>query len=263
MSRPLVALTCYGEPASWGVWRDLPAVLVPRDYVAALARAGAQVLLVPPEQDLSGADAARLLAGFDALVLAGGVDLDPDRYGASPHPGQQPARPDRDDAELALARAAVRADLPLLGICRGMQVMAVAAGGRLEQHLPDRLGHDHHAPAPGEYGPVTVRTAAGSRLRSILGERVEVPCYHHQGVLTVPGYTASAWADGAGPAGAPGGAGPAGAPGGAGPVGAPAESTVLEGIEAPDARWRIGVQWHPEIGADPRLFEALVAAAAG
>jgi putative glutamine amidotransferase len=239
MTRSLVALTCYGEPASWGVWRDVPAVLVPGDYVGALTRAGAQVVLIPPERGLSGAAASRLLAGFDALVLAGGADLDPARYGASPQPGQQAARPDRDDAELALARAAVEADLPMLGICRGMQVLAVAAGGRLEQHLPDRLGHDRHAPVPGEYGPVAVRTATGSRLRSILGERVEVSCYHHQGVLTAPGYTASAWADDAGPAGA----------------------TVMEGIEAPGARWRVGVQWHPEVGADPRLFEALVGAA--
>jgi putative glutamine amidotransferase len=116
-----------------------------------------------------------------------------------------------------------------------MQVMAVAAGGELEQHLPDRVGHDEHSPAPGEYGEHGVRVAAGSRLAAALGERVDVPTYHHQGVLSHPGYTATAWAD----------------------------DGVLEAIEAPDARWRVGVQWHPEVGSDPRLFEALVAAAAG
>ncbi len=145
----------------------------------------------------------------------------------------QSPRPDRDDLEMALVRAAVAADLPLLGICRGMQVMAVAAGGALEQHLPDVVGHAGHCPAPGRYGTHTVRTGSGSRLRQVLGERVDVPTYHHQGVLSHPGYVAAAWAD----------------------------DDVVEALEAPTARFRIGVQWHPEVGTDRRLFEALVAAA--
>ncbi len=231
--RPLVGLTSYAEPASWGVWREVPAVLVPSAYVDALRAAGARVLLVPPERSLDPADAADLVGVLDALVVAGGADVDPGRYGQQPHPVGQAPRPDRDDAELALVDAAVDADLPLLGICRGMQVMAVAAGGALEQHLPDRVGHDEHSPAPGQYGAHGVRTAERSLLASVLGERVVVPAYHHQGVATHPGYLATAWAD----------------------------DGVLEGFEAPQARWRVGVQWHPEVGEDPRLFEALVAAA--
>jgi putative glutamine amidotransferase len=226
-------VTCYAEPASWGVWRDVPAVLVPQAYVDALRSAGARVLLVPPERELAVGAAHELVDVLDALVVAGGADVDPARYGEPPHAVLQAPRPDRDDAEVALVRAAVEADLPLLGICRGMQVMAVAGGGSLEQHLPDRLGHDGHSPAPGRYGEHEVRTAEGSRLRTVLGERVGVPTYHHQGVASHPGYEPTAWA----------------------------EDGVLEGIEAAGARWRVGVQWHPEVGSDPRLFQALVAAA--
>ena len=110
-------------------------------------------------------------------------------------PSVQASRPDRDSTELAIARASAEADLPMLGICRGMQVMAVAAGGMLEQHVPDRVGHDDHSPAPATYGNHPVRTVAGTRLAGILGEQVDVPSYHHQSVLTHPGYVASAWAD--------------------------------------------------------------------
>jgi putative glutamine amidotransferase len=233
VTTPLIGLTCYAEPASWGVWRDVPAVLVPTTYVNALRAAGARVLLVPPERQLASADADRLVGVLDGLVLAGGADVDPARYGQQPHAVLQAPRPDRDEAEVALVDAAVRADLPLLGICRGMQVMAVAAGGELEQHLPDRVGHDEHSPAPGEYGDHGVRLAPGSRLATVLGERVDVPTYHHQGVASHPGYEATGWAD----------------------------DGVLEAMEAPGAQWRVGVQWHPEVGADRRLFEALVDAA--
>lgn len=234
-ARPVVALTCYAESASWGVWSDVPAALVPRAYIDALTAAGAQVLLVPPQGGLSEAEAAELLGRVDALVVAGGVDVEPARYGAAAHPTVQLAQPERDHTELAFVRAAVAADVPLLGVCRGMQVMAVAAGGELEQHLPDRLGHHDHSPAPGIYGSHAVRTAPGSLLHAILGEEVVVPTYHHQGIVSCPGYTGSAWAS----------------------------DGVLEGFEAVGARWRVGVQWHPEVGPDGRLFAALVAAARG
>lgn len=230
--RPLVALTCYAEPATWGVWQQVPAVLVPAAYVEALHAAGAQVLLVPPQESSSDEDAEHLVARIDGLVVAGGADVDAGRYGATPHALVQGARPDRDDTEIALVRAAVAADLPLLGICRGLQVMAVAAGGELEQHLPDVVGHDEHSPQPGVYGRHPVRTAEGTWLREALGERVVVPSYHHQGVRTCPGYVASAWAD----------------------------DGVIEAVEAPGARLRVGVQWHPEVGDDQRLFERFVAA---
>lgn len=231
---PLLGLTCYAEPASWGPWQDVPAVLAPQTYVSMLRTAGARVVLLPPEQGLDAAAAADLLGRLDGLVVAGGVDVQPSRYGAAAHPTVQVPRPDRDDAELALVQAAVSMDLPLLGVCRGMQVMAVQAGGALEQHLPERLQHDLHSPARGVYGSHPVRTAEGSLLRGILGEQAVVPSYHHQGVLSAPGYTPCAWA----------------------PDG------VLEAFEAPQARWRVGVQWHPEVGDDPALFRSLVAAAA-
>jgi putative glutamine amidotransferase len=230
--RPLIGLTTYCEPVSWGVWRDVPAALVPQAYVDALRGAGARVVLIPPEREPTPAETAELVEGLDGLVIAGGADVDPARYGQQAHAVLQPPRPDRDDLELALVRAAVSADLPLLGVCRGMQVMAVAAGGVLEQHLPDVVGHAGHCPVPGEYATHAVRTAQGSRLRSVLGDRVDVPTYHHQGVAAHPGYVATAWTD----------------------------DGVVEGIEAPSARFRVGVQWHPEVGADPRLFEALVLA---
>ncbi len=232
-ARPLVGLTTYCEPASWGVWRDVPSALVPQAYVDALRAAGAHVVLLPPERDPA-PDAVRgLVEQLDALVIAGGADVDPARYGQRPHPVVQSPRPDRDDLEAALVAAAVAVDLPLLGICRGMQVMAVAAGGQLEQHLPDVVGHSGHSPAPGRYGSHVVRTQEGSRLREVLGEQVAVPTYHHQGVRTHPGYVATGWAD----------------------------DGVVEALEAPSSRFRVGVQWHPEVGSDPRLFQALVAAA--
>jgi len=230
---PLIGVTAYAEPASWRVWRDVPAVLLPQAYVDRLTAAGARVLLVPPEHGYDEAAAADLVSRLDGLVIAGGADVEPSRYDAPLHPLAQAPRPDRDDTELALVRAGVDADLPLLGVCRGMQVMAVAGGGALEQHLPDLLGHDEHAPAPGEYGTHAVRTAQGSLLRDVLGERAAVPTYHHQGVTAHPGYEASAWTD----------------------------DGVVEAMEAHGARWRVGVQWHPEMDDDLRLFAAFVAAA--
>ena len=228
---PVVGLTCYLEPASWGVWQQVPAVLVPAAYVHALRAAGARVLLLPPEQGLSVPDAAALLSSLDGLVVAGGADVSPERYGAVPHPLSQRPRLDRDDAEVALVTAAVAAELPVLGICRGMQVLAVAAGGVLDQHLPELVGHNGHSPAVDGYGQHGVRLAEGSWLRGVLGERVEVPTHHHQAVRSHPGMVATGWAD----------------------------DGVVEALEAPGPSLRVGVQWHPEVGADPRLFDAFVA----
>jgi putative glutamine amidotransferase len=232
VTRPIVALTCYQDPASWGVWRNVPAVFIPAAYVVALRDAGAQPVLLPPEEGLTESDARALLAVVDGLVVAGGADVRPARYGATPHPHAQRPRDDRDDSEIALVKAAVREDLPLLGICRGMQVMAVAAGGSLEQHLPDLVGHHGHSPAPGVYGRHDVTLAEGSWLREVLGERVDVPTHHHQSVRTHPGLVATGWAD----------------------------DGVVEAVEAPGARLRVGVQWHPEVGEDTRLMKAFVAA---
>ncbi|TAM93650.1 MAG: gamma-glutamyl-gamma-aminobutyrate hydrolase family protein [Jatrophihabitans sp.] len=233
MARPVIGLTCYVEPARWGSWSGVPAGLLPAAYLHKIDEAGGIALLVPPPASADPQWARRLLSRLDGLVLAGGADVEPARYRARPHPAVQAPRRDRDGAELALVAQAVAADLPVLGICRGMQVLAVAAGGTLEQHVPDRVGSDRHAPAPGGYGEHDVRVEPGSRLGAILGGSARVPTYHHQAVAQHPGYTAVAWdvVDG-----------------------------TLEAMEAPDARWRVAVQWHPEAGEDARLFRAFVAA---
>ncbi len=235
MSPPVIGITAYVEPASWAVWRDVAAVLVPQAYVRQVRAAGGLPLVLPPAPpDPSDAEVTALLDHVDGVILSGGADVEPARYGGRLHACAQPARPDRDGTELALARLAHERDLPLLGVCRGMQVMAVAAGGALEPHLPDRIGSEAHSPGPAVYGSHGVRTRAGSRLGAILGDWVEVASYHHQGVVDHPGLMPCAWAD----------------------------DDVLEAFEDTTARFRVGVQWHPEVGSDPRLFEALVATSA-
>ena len=171
--------------------------------------------------------------GSDRSGRAGGPDVNPSRYGAEPHPATGRWRDDRDVSEMALLTAADDIALPVLGICRGMQLMAVTAGGTLLQHVPDVTGTDRHSPGPDTYGTVQVRTVAGSRLAGILGPTVTVACHHHQAVADHPGFVSVAAADDA----------------------------LLEAIETPGERFRLGVQWHPETQSDARLFQALVAAA--
>jgi putative glutamine amidotransferase len=178
--------------------------------------------------------AGEVVSRLDGLMLAGGVDVEPQRYGALPHPSVQQARPDRDAFELALAQVTRELDTPVLGVCRGMQVMAVAAGGMLEQHLPDLVGHEEHSPAPGVYGSHLVRTVKGTKMSALLGQQVVIPSYHHQSVSSHPGYVPAAWA----------------------PDG------TLEAMERPASRFQLAVQWHPEAGQDDRLFEAFVKACA-
>jgi len=238
--KPVIGITGYVEPASWGAWSDVPASIVPHDYVAQVQRAGGIAVLVPPlgAPHASADDVWSVLASLDGLILAGGADVDAAAYGRAAHQLAQESRPDRDSSELLLARLS-RGQMPVLGICRGMQVMAVAAGGELEQHLPDRLGTLAHSPAPGTYGARTVETAADSHLRTLVGSTIEVDCCHHQGVHTHPGFE----------------------------VAALSTDGVIEAIEAVDpdgsatSPLYVGVQWHPETGTDGRLFRALVEAA--
>ena len=231
----MIGLTCYVEPVTRAVWQDVPSATVPYSYVRNLEQAGGLVVIIPPRADGDPGLAAEILSRLDGLVIAGGTDVDPDRYSRPRHAAVQESREDRDAMELALATAAAEQHVPVLGICRGMQVMAVAAGGDLEQHLPDRVGHQDHSPQDGVYGSHPVSTVAGTRLSSLLGDTTVVPSYHHQSVLTHPGFVPAAWA---------------------------ADGT-LEAMEDPDdAGFRLAVQWHPEEGDDPRLFAALVEAAA-
>jgi putative glutamine amidotransferase len=232
--RVLIGVTAYRETADWGVWTRVEATLLPARYVDAVITAGGTPVLIPPQVAMSQADGELLLDRLDGLVISGGVDVDPARYGEQAHHAVQDPRPERDDTELLLVRLARRRGLPLLGVCRGMQVMAVEAGGTLVQHLPDAVGHEQHSPDRGVYGVHPVDVVPGSRLATVLGERVDsVPSYHHQGVASSPGYLVTATA----------------------PDGTP------EAIEDPAAGFCLGVQWHPEQGTDHRLFEALVQAA--
>ncbi|MCA2215208.1 gamma-glutamyl-gamma-aminobutyrate hydrolase family protein [Jidongwangia harbinensis] len=225
--RPIIGITTYVEPASWGVWQDLDTTLVPHAYTEAVTRAGGRAVLLPPDD--ADADVLRLL---DGLVLSGGADLDPALYGAAAEP-LTVTRPDRDSAEMLLTRAALAADLPVLGVCRGIQMLAVAAGGALHQHLPDVLGHEKHRPAPGVYGSHEARFTPGSRIAALMGDDREVHCYHHQGVAD-PGTLI---------------------------VTGRAEDGTVEAVEDPAHRFVLGVQWHPELYSDQRLFGALVTAA--
>jgi putative glutamine amidotransferase len=227
--RPLIGLSTYREQARWGVW-DQPADLLPTTYADAVARAGGVPVLLPPVEP---SGASEVVARLDGLLVSGGADVDPSRYGAQPHPRTVSWRSDRDAWELALLEAADGWGLPVLGICRGMQVMAVQRGGTLDQHLPDSVGHETHSPGGEEFGSVEVDTCPGTRLRMLVGDRSNVGCHHHQSVREHPGFTAAAYA----------------------------EDGTLEAIEAPGERFLLGVQWHPETRADAGLFAGLVAAA--
>jgi putative glutamine amidotransferase len=225
--RPIVGITAYAEKARWGVWGDVPAVLLPERYVTHVSAAGGIPVLLPP------LPAPEVAERLDALVLAGGADIDPRRYGEQPEPGLEATRPDRDDAEFALLDAALDRELPVLGICRGMELLCVAHGGSLFQHLPDVVGHDKHRAVPGEYSRHDVTTDPGSRAAAILGREVNVFSYHHQGVRSPGRLTPSAWAfDG-----------------------------TIEAVEDPQRGFLLGVLWHPEAGHDSRLFRSLIAAA--
>lgn len=226
MPRPIIGITSYVEPAAWGVWRDVPAALLAYTYVRMVTAGGGRAVILPPDPD--GADAVRVI---DGLVLAGGADIGPERYGETPGPLTD-TRPDRDAGELPLLRAALDADLPVLGVCRGMQMLAVAYGGRLYQHLPDVLGHDKHRPAVGLYGSHGARFLPGSRIAEIMGGDGEVNSYHHQGVADPGGLVVTGWAD----------------------------DGLIEAVEDPERRFVLGVQWHPEGDGDQRPFEALVRA---
>ena len=227
---PLIGLTVYREEAAWGVWQQR-ADLLPAQYAEAVTSVGGVPVLLPPTVTPGAAEAA--VSRLDGLVISGGADVDPGRYGAEPHPRTAGWRPDRDAWETALLDAAAAVDLPVLGVCRGMQVMAVHAGGSLDQHTPDLVGHDDHSPGGDVFGEVRVTTEAGTRVASLVGDSLSVNCHHHQSVASHPGFEASAHA---------------------------ADGT-LEAMETPGDRFCVAVQWHPETAADVGLLAGLVRAA--
>jgi putative glutamine amidotransferase len=228
---PVIGLSTYREEASWGVWSQR-ADLLHHEYAdSVVAAGGVPVLLPPATADDRHADA--VVGRLDGLVISGGADVDPARYGQEPHARTAGWRPDRDAWEAALLAAAERVRLPVLGVCRGMQLMAAVAGGRLDQHTPDTVGHTGHGPSPGEFGTTHVSTQAGSRLAGLVGDGLDVPCHHHQSVLEHPGFEVTARA---------------------------ADGTV-EGMERPGDRFCLAIQWHPEKSTDLALFRGLVDAA--
>ncbi|WP_018155911.1 gamma-glutamyl-gamma-aminobutyrate hydrolase family protein [Demetria terragena] len=225
-----IGLTTYCREAAWGDWRK-PAALVPMTYLHGVVSAGGTPLLLPP----IGTDEL-VLDGLDGLIVIGGADMEAESYGHVAHPLTQTER-GRDAHEIALVRGALARGLPLLAICRGMQVLNVASGGTLVQHLPEVLGHESYRPEPGVFGRVEFTTEPDSTAAQVLGSSGWAPCYHHQAVDHV--------GDGL-------------------RVTARSEDGVVQALE-PDvanAGWALGVQFHPEENPDDtRLFDALVEAA--
>ena len=224
MTQPVIGLTSYLEPAKWGAW-DQPAALIPWNYVNKLQAAGASVVLLPPDADNHDA-----ISRLDGLVMAGGADIEPARYGAPHQEGTDKPRTERDASELGLYKSARAANLPVFGICRGLQIMAVAHGGSLHQHLPDLVGNTLHRDAPGTFNNHGATFTPGSLIAELVGAtEVTVNSSHHQAVdspgdLTITGY---------------------------------AEDGTVEVCEDPTSDFVLGVQWHPEFSNDEMVSENL------
>jgi putative glutamine amidotransferase len=247
--RPIIGLTTYRQTTSWGAWQR-EAALVPATYLDVLVRAGAQPVLLAPTPDtlvgmpaegadvppdtLLPSDLDTVCDRLDGLVLAGGGDVGPGRYDQPPDPRTAGTSEDRDRLEFDLLRLALERDMPVLAVCRGLQVLNVALGGDLVQHLPDRIGSDAHHPEPGAFASVVVTTEHGSHVGRLCGERVEVQCSHHQALDRLGRGLRCTATSGDG---------------------------VVEAAELETGSFVVGVQWHPEETGDTRLFEGLVAAA--
>jgi putative glutamine amidotransferase len=236
MDRPVIGLCTALERARWSVW-DQQAFLLPRSYIDAVQRAGGLAIMLPPdERSMDEPDA--VLDLVDGLILAGGADIDPDAYGEERHRSTVGTVPERDTFEIALTRRAFERDMPLLGICRGMQLMNVARGGTLLQHLPESHGHHEHRRNPGSFDGADhdVRLAEGSLAARAAGETTHgTKSHHHQGVDRLgEGLEVTGWST---------------------------LDELPEAIELPGSRFALGVQWHPEADETSRLIEALVAEA--
>lgn len=234
-SRPVIGLTTYLEQSQCGVW-DVRASFLPEVYLNAVTRAGGTVVLLPPQP--SDPDSARdIVSRLDGLLIPGGKDVDPARYGEPAHETTDEPRRDRDQLEDNLFAAAIAANLPFLGICRGAQMLNVHQGGNLIQHLPDVIGHDHYQKGGGTFTSMDVVVEGGTHLARIAGDTVQgAQMYHHQAIKDLGRDLV---------------------------VSARTSDGVIEGIELTTVDFGVAVQWHPEetSDADPRLFDALVEAA--
>ena len=224
--RPIIGITSDIQMTTFGAWTEESA-LVPTDYTRAVERAGGRALLVPPSDD----GIEETLEVVDGLVFSGGSDLDPASYGQEAHPETKGVIEERDRAELALLKAALERDLPVLAVCRGSQILNVGLGGDLVQHLPEVVGHENHKHTPGQYGDHDVSLEPGTQLEALLGDRAPVKSHHHQGFGRIGSGLREA---------------------------ARAEDGTVEALEDPSRRFALGVLWHPEAGEDGRLFEAFV-----
>ncbi|MBN9150440.1 MAG: gamma-glutamyl-gamma-aminobutyrate hydrolase family protein [Cryobacterium sp.] len=228
---PVIGISTYRQPASWSSWEGVTADILPTAYAESVVETGGAPLLVPPVPSL--AAAKLLVTRIDGLIIAGGSDVNPARYRQKPHGAVTTWYDDRDASELWLLDAAAPRQLPVLGICRGMQIMAVHAGGSIIQHLPDDVGNSSHSGLGNAYGATNVMIESGHRISALVDPSLIVACHHHQGVSTHPGFVATAHSgDG-----------------------------VLEAMEAEGERFLVGVQWHPETTKDKGLFAGLIAAA--
>jgi putative glutamine amidotransferase len=236
VSRPVIGIATAVEEASWGAW-TLTCNVSPRSYSTGVQAAGGMALLLPPD-DVVAQQPDEVLDLVDGLMLAGGSDVDPASYGARPHPETVRTRPERDRFELALTHRALEREIPVLGICRGMQIMNIACGGTLDQHLPERAGGERHRHTAGAFGDHEVALDAGTLAARAVGEeRTAVKSHHHQGVDELgEGVRAS---------------------------GRAVEDDVVEAIELPDRRYGLGVLWHPEEDERSRVIASLVEAARG
>lgn len=235
-SKPVIGLTTYLEQAQTGVW-DVPASFLPKVYFEAVTNAGGIAVLLPP-QPVDADIANAVLDGLDGLIISGGKDVDPARYGQEPHPTTDEPRRDRDAWEDALLSAAIDRGLPFLGICRGAQMLNVALGGTLHQHLPDVLGTTRYNIGGGRFAENEVGIEASTKLGELFAgdDTVGVKSYHHQAIDELaPGLVVSARSD----------------------------DGTIQAVELPSVPFGVAVQWHPEEDAedDARLFAGLVEAA--
>jgi putative glutamine amidotransferase len=228
-TKPIIGITTYLTPARFGDW-DEQAALIPVSYVRAIEAAGGRPLLVPPSLD----GVAETLDRLDGLLFSGGSDLDPELYGQDAHPETNGIVAERDRAEMALLQAALERDMPVLAVCRGSQVLNVALGGDLVQHLPEVVGDERHKHTPGVFADHDVELVPGTRAQQILGDHAPVKSHHHQGYGQLGKGLHEA---------------------------ARAEDGTIEALEDPSRRFTLGVLWHPEAGEDFALFEELIQAA--
>ena len=232
---PVIGICVAVERVSWGPWRDVPSSIMPLSYSRAVQAGGAVALLLPPDDEVAQRP-DELLDLIDGLMLAGGCDVDPASYGARPHPETSGTWPERDRFELALTHRAVERETPVLGICRWMQLLNVACGGTLDQHVPDQLGHQDHRHSPGQFSDHEVRLEEGSlAARAVGADTTAVKSHHHQGVAQLgEGLIATGWSS---------------------------EDGIVEAIELERGPYALGVLWHPEQDERSRVVGSLVDAA--